>query len=133
MSTIAEIVAEKINAGYRAVGEHRCLETGCTNLLDHVAIRVGFPGSMVECRACIERRLGRTIEDALARAKPRKYPTSGRITADDPSLYGSEILGHEGETWESFHRRHQQQIGGVAEPYRRGIGQGFGSTEDGEE
>ena len=135
MSTIAEISAAKIAAGYRAVGEHKCLNTGCTNLLDHVAINLGFPGCMVRCRACIERDLkGLKIEDAVARAKPRQYPTSGRITADDPSIYGSEVLGHEGETWASFSRRHQPRISAeVAEPYRRGIGQGFGPTEDGQE
>lgn len=32
----------------------------------------------------------------------RKMPTSGYIDADDPSIYGSELLGHEGESWESF-------------------------------
>lgn len=134
MSTIAEISAAKIAAGYRAVGEHKCLNTGCANLLDHVAINLRFPGCMVECRACIERDLrGLTIEAAVARAKPRKYPTHGRIGSDDPSIYGSEVLGHEGESWASFAQRHEPKIDdNVTEPYRRGIGQGFGSTEDGE-
>lgn len=31
------------------------------------------------------------------------YPTSGYISPDDPSIYGHELLGHEGESWASFH------------------------------
>jgi hypothetical protein len=89
---------------------------------------------MVECQMCIEKRMGAPLETLIQRiAKPRQYPTSGRITADDPSIYGSALLGREGETWESFNRRHEPKINTlVAEPYRRGIGQGFGATEDGD-
>ena len=67
-------------------------------------------------------------------SRPRKYPARGVITSDDPSLYGSELLGWEGSTWQSFNQRHQSAIDPeCANPYRRGIGQGFGSTEDGQE
>ena len=37
-------------------------------------------------------------------------PTSGRISENDPSIYGSELLGHEGERWEDFHARHGRDI-----------------------
>lgn len=29
-------------------------------------------------------------------------PTSGRISTSDPSIYGHELLGYEGESWKSF-------------------------------
>ena len=135
MSTHAEITASMIARGYSAVGEHGCITPGCTNLLDHYAIAKSIPGCMVECRACIEKDLhGCTIEEAVARTKPTQYPTFGRITADDPSVYGSEVLGHEGETWASFNRRDEPRRSVRAvDPYRRGIGQGFGAAEDGGE
>lgn len=32
----------------------------------------------------------------------RRLPTSGRIDENDPSIWGHELLGYEGETWQSF-------------------------------
>lgn len=132
MSTHEQISQSIIERGYRDVGTHQCSTPGCDNLLDHDAIRLGFPGCMCECRMCLERDLkGDTIEDRMhARQRPA-YPTTGRISADDPSIYGSAVLGHEGELWTSFN---SPQISyQCPEPYRRGVGQGFGSTEDGQE
>lgn len=133
MSTHEQISAAIKSIGYRDAGDHRCRNNGCENLLDHAAIRGEYPGCFIECRACIEKRLrGDTIEQRLAAARAkRKYPTEGRILADDPSIYGHELLGHEGETWASFTRGNEPQHS-PAEPYRRGIGQGFGATEDGD-
>lgn len=34
------------------------------------------------------------------------FPATGRITEEDASIYGSVVLGYEGETWEKFHRDH---------------------------
>ena len=62
------------------------------------------------------------------------YPTRGRITEDDPSIWGSAVLGWEGCSWAAFHARHQPSApSGCENPYRKGCGQGFGSTEDGED
>lgn len=36
----------------------------------------------------------------------RQMPTTGRIDENDPSIWGHELLGHEGELWADFHRRH---------------------------
>jgi hypothetical protein len=40
----------------------------------------------------------------------RGYPTSGRISEDDPSIYGSALLGHEGESWASFHSSRHDSV-----------------------
>ena len=34
--------------------------------------------------------------------RSRSLPTYGKIGADDPSVYGSELLGHEGSSWSTF-------------------------------
>ena len=34
----------------------------------------------------------------------RKMPTSGRIGESDPSVYGYQLLGHEGELWSDYHK-----------------------------
>jgi hypothetical protein len=34
----------------------------------------------------------------------REMPEHGRISESDPSIWGSELLGWEGERWEDFHR-----------------------------
>lgn len=39
-----------------------------------------------------------------APAQPRKLPTQGRIDTYDPALWGEELLGHEGSTWDRFLR-----------------------------
>lgn len=36
--------------------------------------------------------------------KPRTPPTSGRIDENSPSLWGHELLGYEGDTWQSFYQ-----------------------------
>lgn len=42
-------------------------------------------------------------QDASYRIAPKpagnSLPTSGRVSSDDPSIYGSWLLGHEGELW----------------------------------
>lgn len=131
MSTIAEISAAIIASGYRDIGNYTCK---CGSLKNAGAILAGVPASMSKCQSCLESILGAPLETIIQRmTTPRQYPTIGRITEDDPSIYGSELLGHEGDTWESFNRRHKPKISTrVAEPFRRGIGQGFGSTEDGD-
>ena len=35
-------------------------------------------------------------------ARSGGLPTSGKIGADDPSIYGSELLGYEGTPWSYF-------------------------------
>lgn len=34
--------------------------------------------------------------------RSKGLPTTGKIGADDPSIYGSELLGHEGTSWSHF-------------------------------
>ncbi|MDE2098350.1 MAG: hypothetical protein KGL39_13940 [Patescibacteria group bacterium] len=86
-------------------------------------------------RVWLERN-GRKLQYAYcdnAQKTASSYPTSGTITEDDPSIYGSAVLGHEGESWVSFNRRHELRIqGGVYAPYSRGVGHGFGATEEGD-
>ena len=41
--------------------------------------------------------------ESYASKTSRTMPTTGRITEDDPSIWGSALLGHEGERWEDFH------------------------------
>lgn len=45
----------------------------------------------------------------VATSKParRTMPTRGIITEDDPSIWGSKLLGYEGESWASFHAAHR--------------------------
>ena len=40
-------------------------------------------------------------------ASGSKLPQYGHIGSDDPSIYGHELLGHEGESWASFWRSPQ--------------------------
>jgi hypothetical protein len=42
-------------------------------------------------------------QEAKKETPKSRFPTSGYISPDDPSIYGSELLGHEGESWASFH------------------------------
>ena len=136
MSTHEQISQAILDRGYRDCGDHNCCNPDCNNLLDHNAINLGFPGCMCKCRQCLESELhGDTIEYRIEKSRRSRiaYPTTGRITDDDPSIWGSAVLGYEGSTWESFNSRHHAPTVAVAEPYRRGIGQGFGSTEDGQE
>ena len=51
-----------------------------------------------------EARQAPKTETNKAPSKSR-LPTSGYISPDDPSIYGSELLGHEGESWASFHAK----------------------------
>lgn len=46
--------------------------------------------------------------DVAAPSNParRTMPTRGIITEDDPSVWGSKLLGYEGESWASFHAAH---------------------------
>lgn len=131
-----EISAAMIARGYLDVGSQKCLESGCENYLDVYAITVGFPGCMCTCRHCLEKTLGgETLEHRMATFANRRvnYPTTGVISADDPSIWGSAVLGWEGSTWAAFNRRNERTISPECpEPYRRGIGQGFGDTEDGQ-
>ena len=45
------------------------------------------------------------VTEVVATSNPvrRAMPTRGIITEDDPSIWGSELLGYEGESWSSFH------------------------------
>ena len=45
----------------------------------------------------------------LKTGQSKGYPTSGIISADDPSIYGHELLGYEGESWASFNSRRAYQ------------------------
>lgn len=47
-----------------------------------------------------------TTPSTKARSVAPSMPTHGRINGDDPSVWGSELLGHEGELWSDFHNRH---------------------------
>lgn len=49
----------------------------------------------------------RSARAAAAASKPRfNLPTSGRVSEDDPSMYGEWLLGHEGESWASLRARY---------------------------
>jgi len=44
-------------------------------------------------------------ENAVSMAQPRRSPPKyGVIDGDDPSLWGSELLGREGDSWQDFYR-----------------------------
>lgn len=96
MSTIPEISAAIISRGYVDAGHYACVY--CGNLLDADAIHVGVQGCMVECAACIEKRVGMSVAEAIRRTNDYNARIArGELNCDICGCPGARPVPGEGQ------------------------------------
>jgi phage-related protein (TIGR01555 family) len=68
------------------------------------------------------------LRESAPKRPALSLPTSGRINDDDPSIWGSALLGHEGSTWRSF--RDTREGRAMIEQLSGSAGDSISSIED---